>query len=384
MAELSIELQITMFLFFALLGYLVALRINQSAVVGVILVGIIAGPSVFNLITYTKLIEALAHIGAIVLLFAVGLEFEITEIYKPKYVIIAISGMVVPFIFGYITGILFGYPFSASLLIATALIATSIAITASVLLEMGKLNTETAKTIIGAAVVDDILTLIVLSITTQIVQGCLNAIDVIIDIVKAILFVGSGIFIGKFMRKFFIKLDETKVARKFPDFLFIFVMMIAFLYSFIAEFIGLSGIIGAFVAGTTFTGVHFKNSKDLKEGAEYMHIIFAAIFFISLGILADIHTLSYESIIFIIVLTVIAILSKILGCFVPARLFKMKSKDAFIVGVGMTPRGEVGMIVALLGLTSGVLPQSIYVSLIIVSILSTLIAPVMLRQMEFK
>ena len=378
--ELSIELQITLLLFFALLGYIIALRINQSVVVGVIIIGVIVGPSFLGLIQYTEFVKVLAQIGAIILLFAVGLEFKLMEVYTKKYTFIAFGGVVVPWILGYFTAVLFGYSFIESLLIGTAVIATSIAITAGVLLEMGKLNTPIAKAIIGAAVIDDILSLIALSIAVQMTHGSADFVEITVMLIKAALFVGGGIFAGKYIRELFIKLDERDIAKKFPDFLFITAMTVAFFYSFLAEAIGLSAIIGAFIAGSTLAGVKFNNSKDLKEGAEYMHVIFAAIFFISLGILVDLRSISTDIVLFLAALITVAVIGKIIGCYVPAKLTGMKSNEALIVGIGMIPRGEVGMIVGLIGLTSGAISQQVYVSIILMSIATTLITPVMLRK----
>jgi len=224
--ELSIGLQISMLLFFALFGYLIALKINQSAVVGVMVVGIIVGPSFFGFIDYTEFVEALAHIGAIVLLFAIGLEFKLREVYSIKYTFIAVGGVIVPWISGYFLAVFFGYSFIESILIGTALVATSIAITASVLLEMGKINTSIAKAIIGAAVVDDILSLIAISIVTQMTHGGTDVVAIIVMVTKALLFVGGGIFIGKYVRGIFVKLDGKDIAKKFPDFLFILAMAV--------------------------------------------------------------------------------------------------------------------------------------------------------------
>jgi len=369
-----------MLLFFALFGYLIALRINQSAVVGVMLVGIIVGPSFFGFIDYTEFVEALAHIGAIILLFAIGLEFKLREVYTKKYTFIAIGGVIVPWISGYFLAVFFGYSFIESILIGTALVATSIAITASVLLEMGRLDTPIAKAIIGAAVVDDILSLIAISMVTQITHGGTDVVAIMIMVTKAALFVGGGIFIGKYVRGIFVKLDGKDIAKKFPDFLFIMAMAVAFFYSFLAEAIELSGIIGAFIAGSTLAGTKLKTSKDLKEGAEYMHIIFAAIFFISLGVLADVRTFSIDVALFLIALIIVAVISKILGCYLPAKLSGMNSNEALTVGIGMVPRGEVGMIVGVIGLTSGAISQSVYVSIIIMSIVTTIITPMALRK----
>jgi len=377
---LSLTLQITIVLFFALLGYLIAMRINQSAVIGVILIGIIVGPSVFGWVKYTEFVEALAHIGAIVLLFAIGFEFKLKEVYTKESTLIAVGGVTVPWILGYLLGIFFGYSSSTSILIGTTLVATSIAITAMVLFEMGKLQTKTAKAIMGAAVVDDVIGLILLSISVQVIQGTPNMLEIMIMAFKAIAFVVLGLFAAQYIRKFFVFVDGKNIAKKFPDFLFILAMTVAFGYSFAAELIGLSAIVGAFLAGSSLSGIQPKNSKDLKEGAEYIHIVFASIFFISLGILVDFHKVTQDAILFLIALTTVAVIGKIIGCYIPARLLKESHKDSVIIGVGMIPRGEVGMIVGMIGLTAGIFTQDIYTSIIVMCIITTLIVPPMLKK----
>ncbi|MBR5815733.1 MAG: cation:proton antiporter, partial [Methanocorpusculaceae archaeon] len=160
----TIEFQMSLLLFVALGGYLLATRIHQSAVIGEILVGLLVGPSVLGLITYTDFIDGLAGLGSIVLLFVIGFEFEVRDIANWKYAVIALVGVVVPWVGGYLCTMLFGMDFYSAIFIGTALTATSIAITANVLREMGKLHQPFAKAIIGAAVIDDVLSLIVLSV----------------------------------------------------------------------------------------------------------------------------------------------------------------------------------------------------------------------------
>ncbi len=151
--------QMSLLLFVALAGYLVASRINQSAVIGLILVGILVGPSALGLITYTDFVAGLANLGAVILLFVIGLEFRIQDIVGIRNGVIAAVGVIVPWIGGYGISIAFGFDTSSAIFIGTALTATSIAITANVLREMGKLQTDAAKAIIGAAVIDDVLSL---------------------------------------------------------------------------------------------------------------------------------------------------------------------------------------------------------------------------------
>ena len=161
-------------------------------------------------------------------------------------------------------------------------------------------------------------------------------------------------------------------------------MMIAFFYAMSAELINLSAIVGSFIAGVSLESAVIRQGKDYREGAEYFHIIFASIFFVSLGILADFHALTGNVLWFLLALTVVAILTKVVGCYIPAKLQGMSHKDASIVGFGMSPRGEVAMIVALIGLNSGIIKQDIYVSLVFMSLLTTMFTPFVLKNWFYK
>jgi len=376
----SIEFQLSLLLFVALAGYLIASKINQSAIVWEILVGIAIGPSLLGLITYTESVQSFAQVGAVVLLFVVGLEFKIKDIFNVKYGIIALIGVIIPWIGGFFLANFFGFDFISSVFVGTALTATSVAITANVLREMGKLQTETAKAIIGAAVIDDVLGLLVLSFSMQVVNDSVSLFPLILIIIEAVVFMVLGAYIGHvYLSKLIEKFDATKLAGRFPETVFIFAMMVAFFYAMIAELIGLSAIVGAFLAGVALTGVIIKRGKNFKEGAEYLQIIFASIFFVSLGVLADFHTLTLQILWFLVALTIVAFLTKIIGCYIGARIGRMTHKNSLVVGMGMAPRGEVAMIVALIGLNLGFIQQDIYVSLILMSLLTTIFVPIVLR-----
>lgn len=381
----SPEFQMSLLLFVALGGYLIASRINQSAVIGLLLVGIVVGPSVLGWITYTDFVRGLAHLGAVVLLFVIGLEFKLKDILSFRNGVIAGVGVIIPWIGGYWLSLLFGYDMPSAIFIGTALTATSIAITANVLKEMGKLQTDAAKAIIGAAVIDDVLSLLALAISTDVVSGTVTAGGIAIVAIKAIAFIViAGAFGLLIVSRFLEKLDTTAFVEKYPEFIFIFAMMMAFLYAIIAEAVGLSAIVGAFIAGVSFEGVRLYKSKSLKEGAEYLQIIFASIFFVSLGILVDFHAMTPEIVIFLIALTIVAIITKVVGCGIPARMMGLCTKDALIVGFGMAPRGEVAMIVALIGLEAGIIGQGVYVVIVLMSLLTTLITPIVYRNWFFR
>ncbi len=377
--------QMSLLLFVALAGYLVASRINQSAVIGLILVGIVVGPSVLGLITYTDFVAGLANLGAVILLFVIGLEFKIQDIVGIRNGVIAAVGVIVPWIGGYGLSIAFGFDTSSAIFIGTALTATSIAITANVLREMGKLQTDAAKAIIGAAVIDDVLSLLALSVSSEVVEGVFSPQGIILVVIKSIAFIvlagAFGIFVvSRYMERF----DRSSFAKKYPEFLFIFAMMMAFFYAMMAELTGLSAIVGAFIAGVSFEGVRLRHCRDIKEGAEYLQIIFASIFFVSLGVLADFRQLTPGIVIFLVALIVVAIITKVVGCGIPARLMGMSTKDSLIVGFGMAPRGEVAMIVALIGLQQGIIDQNIYVALVLMSLVTTIVTPIIYRNWFYK
>jgi Kef-type K+ transport system membrane component KefB len=332
------------------------------------------------LISYTTFVSNVAHLGAIILLFVVGLEFRLKSIAQWRNLWIALGGVLITWFSGWGLALAFGFKDNSAIFIGTALTATSIAITANVLQELGKLKTELASIIIGAAVIDDVLSLLVLSLTEQMAAGSLSISDTAILAAKAILFISLAIIIGRFLIiKILIHLEKGRLVRKYPEFIFIFVLMVAFLYALAASFAGLSAIVGAFLAGVIMEGVELKNARSVHEGANSLRIIFAAIFFVSLGILADLKQLDTETVIFIIVLSFVAFLSKLTGCGLIAKFQRMDWKSSTIIGIGMSPRGEVAMIVALIGLKQEISGQKTYVSPVLMALLTTLVVPPLLK-----
>ncbi|MFQ5406526.1 MAG: cation:proton antiporter [Candidatus Micrarchaeia archaeon] len=374
----SVELQMSILLFFALIGYLIAKRIGQSVVVGEILVGIIIGPSLLGWVEVTSLITSLATIGAIFLLFVVGLETKFEEIKSLKNFVIALFGVVVPWIGGFGFSLFFGYDLVSSIFVGTALTATSIAITAHVLKEKKKLDSPAAKTIIGAAVIDDVLSLVGLSMTAQFaIQGTLDILFVVQSLLTAGIFIFLAYYIGsRFIAKYLEKTDVWATKHKLSKMTFIAATTIALFYSVLAELVGLSAIVGAFIAGVALESLKI---KSYREGAEYLEAIFASIFFVSLGILVDLNQAS-GVILFVVALVVVAIITKFIGGYVPARLFKMSKKDSTVVGIGLIPRGEIAMIAGLIGLNAGLIGQEIYVAILMMGLLTTVVVPPLLER----
>jgi Kef-type K+ transport system membrane component KefB len=160
--------------------------------------------------------------------------------------------------------------------------------------------------------------------------------------------------------------------------------MVAFLYSLVAELAGLSAIIGSFLAGVALTRVKLKHDVSFRKGAEHLQIIFASIFFISLGVLLNLSEVTLDLVWFIFILTIVALFTKFIGCAVPAKLQGINTRDSLIIGVGMIPRGEVAMIIALIGLNQNLITQNTYAALVLMSLLTTIIPPLILRNWLFK
>lgn len=374
----SIEFQISLLLFVALVGYFISIRVGQSIVIGEILVGILFGPSVFNLINYTDFIQQLATMGAIFLLFVVGLQTKFKEIFNTRSFIIALCGVVVPWIGGFFVAQAFGYPLGQAVFVGTALTATSIAITAHVLKEMGKLNTPAANAIIGAAVVDDVLALLALSLTKEFLSHAISLSNLAITSAIAFVFLGVGIFIGmRIVNPQLERFDKWAIKHGVEKATFIAAVAFAFAYAMAAEVVGLSAIVGAFIAGVSLESLKI---KSYHEGAEYLEAIFASIFFVSLGVLVNVQAAAAAGV-FIVVLTVIAIVTKFVGCFIPARLLGLNDAESAIVGLGMIPRGEIAIIAALFGLTSGLIGQEVYSAILMMSLLTTIVTPLLIKHL---
>src|SRR5437879_1001751 len=238
-----------------------------------------------------------------------------------------------------------------------------------------------AQTIMGAAVVDDILSLIILSLVVGTTRGQLDPVALGILVATALAFLGVGMAVGLyFFRKVVVRLQVEGMKLGLKHGGFIIAMAITFLYAFVAEVVGLSAIVGAFLAGSLFGTTPLR--EDFTEGAGYLGAIFTPIFFISLGLQVNLPTVGWASALlgFGSVLTVVAILTKVIGCGIPARLSQMTRHEALAVGWGMTPRGEVGLIVALTALTAGVIGDALFSVIVVVMVLvSVLPAPLFKR-----
>ncbi|HEV8360365.1 MAG TPA: cation:proton antiporter [Candidatus Thermoplasmatota archaeon] len=376
----NVALDITILLSVAFVAYIIATLTRQSVIIGEILVGLVVGPSLLGWISVGEFVEGIALVGAIVLLFLAGLGHRFGDIFRGRYALIALAGVVVPWVGGFLFAEYSGYDRISALFIGTALTATSIAITVNVLTELGRINTDAGRAILGAAVIDDVLGLIALAITIQSAQGGVQLAEVALIGAKAVVFILAGAIIGsRLLQPGLERLDRSKLVERHPELLFLVAINIAFLYSAVAEAIGLSAIVGAFLAGVSLDATRHMHGRSFKDGTEYLTTIFASIFFVSLGVLVDLRGLSVAVVPFMLGLTAIALATKFIGCAIPARLLGMSWRDTALVGAGMAPRGEVALIVALLALNANAIGQEVYTSVVVMSLLTTLVTPPALK-----
>jgi Kef-type K+ transport system membrane component KefB len=376
--------ELTFLLLISLLSSFVFARFGQPRVIGYILVGVLIGPSALKIIVPTdastsglpESVMMLAQLGSIVLLFMIGLECELKDVYTRRSISIAVGGVLLPWVAGFLVADAMGYGTDA-IFIGATLVATSVAITAGVTSELGMLGTPVAYAIVGAAVVDDVLGMLVLAISRGLTVGGLDPVGVTAIVLLAILFIVLGAWIGsKVLTKLVFNVQISGYRRKLPMSGFILALTIAFLYAFIAELIGLSAIVGAFVAGTAFSGSALRDG--FRKGTMYLEALFVPLFFVSLGVIVDIYAIG-DALWFAIVLTLVAMATKVVGCGIPARLSGMKDWDSLAVGVGMMPRMEIALVIAFIGLSSGIIEEKVYSVVVFMGLATAIFAPTLLK-----
>lgn len=375
--------EITFLILIALLAQMLASYIEQPRVLVLVILGILISTSFLDLIwevfpilqTFAsnppniiqdfELLGVFGQIGIILLLFKIGTHEHLDNVLTRENAIVALLGIAIPFGAGYLYGTSTGGGDLQSIFLGTAFAATSVAITAAILREAGVLGKKFSDIILGAAILDDIISLVLLVLVLSIpsAAGASVIITLIVQvIVMAVFLVGGYLLLRAFMQAF---ID----SEPFKGQSFLLLLFALFMVSYAAEYIGLSSIVGAFLVGMVFsTSKHVKEINHIFFGLE---IAFMPMFFILIGALIDIR-LFFVGIVPIFLLAVLAMLTKIIGCGIGALLSRIRPIEAAVVGVGMSPRGEVALVVALFGLNHGILDASMY-SLLSGAVLFTMI-----------
>jgi Kef-type K+ transport system membrane component KefB len=363
-------------------------KIKLPIVLGELLAGIIVGPFALGalplvdgepLVVLDETIRHIGEIAAVVILFIAGLEITPREFLRGGAAAFTVGslGVVVPFFVGYYAFTAFGIEALQSILIATALTATSIAISIQVLTELGKMQTKEARLILGAAIVDDILAIAVLSVVVSMVQTG-NTQPAIFDIVLLIMQV-LGTFAAILVVSVLVipRVLHTERLWKSKGSLEGIITAAFFAAAGIAAFVGLSPIVGAFAIGMAVAGTRI--IKQVHEYVDKLQIIFAPLFFAIIGAQVDLRGVNLDVLFLAGIIIAIAIVTKLIGCALPSLLFLKDRPRSMRVGIGMVSRGEVGLIVAGVGVSSGALTNNIYTAVIIMVAATTIITPIWLK-----
>lgn len=366
---------------------IIARKLKAPQVVGEIIAGLIIGPGILGLVNQTDFLVQMAEIGVILLMFSAGLETDLKELVKtgPVAALIACAGVFIPLICGALFYMLYygmspwgSDEFYKAVFVGTILTATSVSITVESLKEMGKLKGKVGTTILSAAIIDDVIGIIVLTFVIGFKNPESNPVSVIIN---TILFFILAVGVGFISYKVFKWVDKRYPhTRRIP----IAGLAYCFLMSFIAErFFGIADITGAYVAGIILCSINDSSYIERKIDIN-SYMLFGPVFFASIGLKTNIDNVNGSILLFSLGFVIVGLISKVVGCGLMARVCRFKGRDALKIGVGMMTRGEVALIVSQKGLSVGLLEPVYFTSVILLIIVSSISTPVILKLLYSK
>lgn len=350
-------------------------RIGQPAVVGELLAGVVLGPSVIGFVDPTlPPLHLIAEIGVVLLLFGIGLETDLKRLMSVggAAFTVAVVGVLVPFALGYVVSRALGLELLPAIVAGAALTATSVGITARVLADLGRLQSVEGQIVLGAAVIDDVIGLIILAIVADLVAGTApTALGIARTTAIAFGFLAAAVIVGRFV----IPPVFSLIARIGKEHtLATMALVLAFLLAVLAATVGSALIVGAFAAGLVLAPS--EHVQAIERGVVRLANVFVPVFFVAVGAAVDVRTLGSGEVLLVgLALTAVAIAGKFVAGFAPVWVRANKT----LIGVGMIPRGEVGLIFAQTGLTAGVLSGGDYSALMLMVLVTTFLAPPLLR-----
>ena len=367
-------LQIVLVLLVAKIAGQISLRFGQPSVLGKIIAGIILGPAVLGWIEQTELIHVFSEIGVLLLMFLAGLETDLESLNKnmKAATLVAVLGVVMPIIMGWAASPLFHIPTSEGVFLGLLLAATSVSISVQTLREIGWLNSREGATLLGAAVLDDVIVVILIAVAIGFFMGTDTNIAWVVAqqiIFFIIIYIVGKYIVPKFMHLFGgMQITEPVVTAG---------LILLFAAAYFADFLGVSGIIGTYFMGVAISRT--KYAKEIEHGiSPIAYGIFVPFFFINIGLPISFDGIG-DQIVFIIAFSLIAVLSKFIGCGLGAKVCGFGWKSSAGIGAGMISRGEVALILASIGLSGGILSHEFYGAMIVVIIITTLVTPPLLK-----
>ena len=350
-------------------------RLGQPGIVGEILAGVLIGPHVLGWMAPNDVLSVLSDLGVIFLLFSIGLEVRGSELLRVggTAVAVAVSGVALSFLAGWGVSVLHGAPNMQGIFTGAAMVATSVGITARVLASRRLLDSSAARVILAAAVVDDVLGLIVLSLVTGLSRGAVNYLQIALTAAIAMAFTYLMATIGR--KTVTAVMPRVQARVRLAEGEFSLAMTLLFGLSLLAIYAGVAAIVGAFLAGMALGETVDRRVHELTNGVTELLVPF---FLVGVGLRFDVSVFATRSVLLLAANVVVAaVVAKFTACSLAA--FRMGRSDAIRVGVGMIPHGEVGMVVAQIGLGIGVMTESVYAIIVFMSVVTTLLAPPLLR-----
>ena len=361
---------------------LLARRLKAPMVVGEIIAGLLIGPCLLGIVQPTDFINKMAEIGVVLIMFSAGLETNLQELKKSGFaaLIIACIGVLVPLIGGSLLYMgIYGFaPFGTDeffkgIFIGCIMTATSVGITVEVLKEMGYLKSRVGQTILSAAIIDDIIGIIVLTFVLGFKDPNSNALLVL---GKIVLFLVLSVILGYIFYKLFKIYDEKHPhTRRIP----IIAISLCFVMAYVAEkYFGIADITGAYIAGIILCNVRDAEYIDRKVNVNG-YMFFAPMFFVGIGLKTDFSNVDTSMIVFSVGFVLVALISKIIGCGLVSKCFGYKWTDSIKIGVGMMTRGEVALIITNKGLGLGIIDSSYFTAVILLIVVSSIVTPLLLK-----
>lgn len=357
-------------------------KIHMPQVVGALLAGIILGPSGFGILESTDFLVKVAEIGVIMLMFTAGIDTDLSELKDTglQACVIAVMGVFVPLVLCGGTYFLFFnssftvYNVLKASFVGSVFSATSVSITVETLNEMGKLKTKTGTALLSAALIDDIIGIVVLSVLNGFSSGNSNVAIVLLKI--ALFFVFSVVMALIFNKVFAAISINHWHSRRVAIWAFAFCLLMSYCAE---EFFGVADITGAFFAGLILCNITKSRQFVAKKITVASYLVFAPVFFASVGMKTNLRTMNSSILVFALILALMAILSKIIGCGLGAKMCKMSSHQSLVIGIGMVARSEVALMVAQKGIDAGMIDPVILPAIILSVISSALITPILLK-----
>lgn len=370
--------EIALILFAVKFAGQLSVKLGQPSVLGKLLVGVVLGPALLGWLHPTPFIDELSEIGVILLMFLAGLETDVQEFKRSAAgaAVVAVAGVALPFLGGWATASLYGMSGVTSVFVGVLLVATSVSISVQTLRELGHLKSREGVTILAAAVIDDVLGIVVLSVVLGLAAGGAGGGGSLAALLVKIplFFVLAGLIGLKLVPPFLRWVSRFKVGAPLTA----ATIMVAVAFAFGAEAFGIAGIVGAYVAGLMLSTTDLKH-KAYHEVETTAFAFFVPFFFVSVGLATELGGMGAGFLVFTLALVVVAILTKVVGCGIGARLVGFSKRSSLGIGAGMVARGEVGLIVAGIGLDRGLIEAELFTAMVLVALLTTLVTPPLLK-----